>query len=354
MSAVATETEIHELVVRLSSARAKGADWLVSRLADDGEPVGAKANNHYYRVPWALAIAGRVEEGARALAWIERNALTDKGDLRPGAPQTNWNNVGWTRDAASYPLAIMATGAWHLERYDTALAIMDTLEAFQDPETGGGFVERPELRATGKQDLLCTAQLGLTGLVTGRRAVADAAFGWLERFMAAQPELPGRLYLCWGKDGLITNVQPEQALGHVVDFAKPRQTFFNPGIGAAFMGRYYMATRSEAARSMGRRFVELSDAGTERQYEYWDTVHVGKVAWGSGSMLDVDADDLYLKNAVRMGKWLIDSQSEDGRWNPTHFQTPDPTDSDALWKTGEHIMLSSIVLAALAAYPRAR
>jgi hypothetical protein len=352
MDVVTGSVEIREVVERLSRAREKAADWIVSRLGQDGEPVGAREFNHYYRLPWALAIAGRVAEGSRALSWIERNALTDGGDLRPGAPQTNWNHAGWTRDASSYPLAIIATGAWHLERFDTALAIMDTLEAFQDPETGGGFVERPEFRKTGEQDVLCTAQLGLVGLLTGRMAVADAAFGWFERFMAAQPDLPARLYLCWGSGGLVTDVPPEQAFGHWIDFAKPRQTYFNPGLGAAFMGRYYMVTRSESARRIGRRLIELSDAATEKQFEYWDTVHVGKLAWGSGSMLDVDADELYLRNAIRMGKWLIDCQVEDGRWNPTHFQTPNPTDTDALWKTAEHVLLSTIVLAALAAYPR--
>ena len=325
MNVVTPKLEIESTIARLSAARARGADWLASRVAADGEPVGGNTVNHYYRLPWALAIAGRIEEAARALSWIERNALTDKGDLRPGPAQTNWNKVGWTHDAASYPLAIIATGAWHLEHYDTALAIMDTLQAFQHPATGGGFVERPEFRKTGEQDLLCTAQIGLAGLVTGRRAAADAAFGWIERLYDAQPELPNRLYLCWGDKGLVTDVPAERAFGHYIDFAKPRQAYFNPGIGAAFMAR---------------------------QFEYQDTVHVGKFAWGSGAMLDIDADDLHLNAAMKMANWLVDCQSPDGRWNPTHFNSPDPDDTDALWKTGEHILLSSIVLAALAAYPR--
>ncbi len=352
LSAVTPDIDVESVVARLTAARTSAVEWLVRRVAGDGEPVGASTVNHYYRLPWALAIGGRPEAGSRVLAWIERNALTPSGDLRPGAPQENWNGVGWKRDAASYPLAIIATGAWHLERFDTALRIVDALAAFQDPQTGGGYVERPELRTTGEQDLLCTAQLGLVALTTGRRAMADAAFGWLERFIEAQPDLPGRLYLCWGKSGLVTEVPPEKALGHYIDFASPRQTFFNPGIGAAFAGRYWMVTGSEAARRIGRRFIELSDAATEKQFDYRDTVHVGKLAWGSGAMLDVEPDGLFLRNAMRMGRWLVDCQEPDGRWNPTHFQTPDPTDVDALWKTAEHVLLSTIVLTALVAYPR--
>ena len=77
--------------------------------------------NAYYRVPWALAQAGCVREAATVLSWMEREALED-GDLSPGPAQTPW-----TSENASYPLAIMAIGAWHLERYDTANTIMETL-----------------------------------------------------------------------------------------------------------------------------------------------------------------------------------------------------------------------------------
>jgi hypothetical protein len=353
MSVETKDVNAAELVARLQESRMRAADWIVSRVADDGEPVGGDRVNHYYRVPWALQIAGRADAAAGVMAWIERNALTPEGDLRPGAPQTNWNRAGWTTDAASYPLAIIGYGAWLLERYDTAGAIMDSLRAFQSEETGGGFIERPEHRTTGRQDLLCTSQLALTALITGRIEMADAAFGWLKRLWADQPELPNRLYLCTTKDGtLATDVPAGQEFAHYLDVDKPRQAFFNPGIGAAFAARYSMAKRTTEGLEIGRGLLDVSERASETQYDFNDTVHVGKFGWGAGAMLDAEPAESHFADAVRMGQWYLDSQLEDGRWNPTKFLVPEPDDADALWKTAEHIMLMTIVEQALAARPR--
>lgn len=43
-----------------------------------------------------------------------------------------------------------------------------------------------------------------------------------------------------------------------VHFRKPRQAFYNPGIGAAFLSRYYMVTRHERARQIARGLLQLS------------------------------------------------------------------------------------------------
>jgi hypothetical protein len=352
MSIVTENLNADEIASRLEAARSRGADWIVSRIAEDGEPPGATRVNHYYRLPWALALAGRVDVAARVMSWIERNALTAEGDLRPGAPRKNWNGVGWTSDAASYPLAIIAIGAWHLERYDSAGAIMDTLRAFQSERTGGSYIERPECRETGRQDLMCTAQLGLTALTTGRLEMADAAFAWLQRFWAEQPALPERLYLSATDDGLVTDAPAGEEFGYYMDVDKPRQAFFNPGIGAAFAARYLLATGNEAARAIGRGLLQFSERVSDTQYDFTDTVHVGKFGWGAGAMLDVESAESHFADAVRMGKWYLDSQLEDGRWNPTPFMVPEPDDADALWKTGEHIVLMTMVEMALASRPR--
>lgn len=343
-----------EMAAQLEESRQRGADWIVSRIDDDGKPVGAERFNHYYRVPWSLAVAGRVDVAAAVMSWVERNALTDDGDLREGAPQTNWNAPnGWTRDAASYPLAILAYGAWYLERYDSARAMMAALRNYQSEETGGGYIERPEHRATGRQDLLCTSQLGLTALITGRMDMAEGCFNWLKRFWAEQPSLPNRLYLSTNRDGsLATDVPAGQEFGHHLDTDKPRQAFFNPGIGAAFAGRYAMATGDTSGIEIARGLLEISERADESQYDYADTVHVGKFAWGAGVMTNVEPKESHEADAMRMGQWFLDSQLADGRWEPTKFLVPEPDDSDALWKTAEHIVLMTIVELGLASRPR--
>jgi hypothetical protein len=113
-----------------------------------------------------------------------------------------------------------------------------------------------------------------------------------------------------------------------------------------------MITGDEDARRVGRGLLKLHAAATEAQFDFRDSVHVGKFGWGAASMLDVEPDEHHLRDAMRMGKWYLESQLEDGRWNPTAFLVPDPKEPDALWKTAEHILLISEVISAFSSFPR--
>ena len=344
----APNSSVTEAVIQLNVSRDRGVSWLLSRIGDDGEPVDAGIVNSWYRVPWVLATVGRIPEAARVMSWIERHALSAAGDLVPGPPQNPWTNAN-----ACYPLAILAVGAWHLERYDTASAIMDTLTmSFVDAETGGAYVERPEHRSTGRQDVLCTAQLGLAALETGREDLAHGVYNWMTELLAAQPGLPDTLYLSRTRDGLVRDFAQDQAFGHVIEFQQPRQAYFNPGIGAAFLGRYHQRIGQPSALALANDLLTLSSGGTEMQYDYADTVHVGKLAWGASVVLDSDAGDSTLAILLRMTQWFVDCQEADGRWNPSHFLFPEPTEGDALWKTGEHIMIINQMMAALSGIHR--
>ena len=57
--------DVERVIKRLTEARAGGVERLLRHIADDGEPVGAKIANLYYRVPWLLRSQAN---GARRLA----------------------------------------------------------------------------------------------------------------------------------------------------------------------------------------------------------------------------------------------------------------------------------------------
>lgn len=346
---------VAEMVKSLEASRQRGAAWIISRTGGDGKPVGADRVQMYYRVPWALQVTGHVDVASAVLAWIERNALTPEGDLREGVPRQNWNHPGeWTNGASSYPLGGIAYGAWLLERYDTATAILDLLHrSFQDPQSGGGYVERPECRTTGRQDILCTGQLGLTALLAGRRDIADAAFHWFELLWAQQPSLPNRFYLSTIGEKLATDAPAGKEFGYYLDIDKPRQAFFNPGLAAGFLGRYAMATGNTSGIEIARGLLDIADRAHESKYDYNDTVHIGKFAWGAAVMMDVEPSESHFAQTMRMGQWFLDSQFPDGHWEPSKFLIPDPSDdAQGLWKTAEHVVLMTMVEMALAARPR--
>lgn len=343
MEGATSEMTRDELIVALREVRERGRGWLLSKVGEDGEPAAARIRNGYYRMPWTLAVLGEREAAARVMSWIERNALTADGDLREGVPRE-----AFTDRWATYPHALIAQGAWTLERFDTALTLVEKMATdFQDPETGGAYLERAELR-TGRQFIFPTAQMGLAALTVGRRDVADAAFGWFERLWDAQPELPRILYPSWGPNGLRTVADHDDEFWTIVDFGKPRQAFYNPGISAAFLTKYFMVSREPRAREIADGMLRLSAEGTPDQFNYWESMQICKFGWGSAMAAEVEPGGPHIANVIRMARWYVDSQADDGSWVPSGFITPEPNDSHAMEKTAEHTLWVSFMLATLA------
>jgi len=322
----------------------RACGWLLDRIGDDGHP-GAR-HCHWYRLPWALAVAGRRAAASSVLGWVERTALDARGDLREGEPRT-----GFETHWASYPVAILASGAWHLERYDTANLLTDRLTDFQDPDTGGAFAAHPDHRADRRQDLFPTAQLGMTGLTTGRRHLADGAFAWLRSLYHAQPDLPRRLYTSTLGDRVITDAGGDPILEWqtVTDFSLPRQASYNPGIAAAFLGRYHLATGSGEALDLAKAFLDLTIGGTPEQFDHTESVQVCKFAWGASVVAEATGDPAMVAHAARMGRWFLDSQRPDGSWlnSPFLMARGGHAESSAVEVTAEFVQHLVSVLTAL-------
>jgi hypothetical protein len=340
----AAETGVDVAIEKSLAARAKAVDWIHARISPTGEPCGAREMLAYYRVPWALALAGDQRTAARVLTWIERNALTPSGDLRADADPGATFVERW----ASYPLAILAIGAWHLERDDTALAIMRTLSAYQDSNTGGAFAERPNARVSGRQDLFPTAQLGMAALTTDQMEIAHGANRWIRSLYDAQPDLPRRLYTATNGAELMVSPDPSIEWEVITDFTQPKQGFYNPGIAAAFLARYAMQTGDERAVPLARAYLKLSEEGTPAQFDYRESAQICKFAWGASLMLIADPAGAHLHNVLRMVDWFCDSQQPDGRWHDSPFLSPDPTEAEDLEITAEFALHLSTVIAGLA------
>ncbi len=327
-------------------AIALGGSWLVDRLAPDGEPSCDPSEvGHVYRLPYALLLAGYRGEAARVLGWMERSVLDADGDLAPGPMRD-----GFLHRWASYPIALIALAAWHLERYELAERLLRTLEAYQDAEHGGAFAERPEVRRSGRQDLFPTAQLGITALATGRREAADAAFRWFQLLHRLQPELPRTLYSATDGGRLMTGPvdDPRDRFGLITEFDRPRQAFYNPGIAAAFLGRYAAATGSSAASELAEDFLTLTRTASPAQFDLADSVQVCKYGWGAATMLDLTGDPLHRDHAERMAAWFVAGQRPDGAWENSPFLMPDgATEGVRLEVTAEFVQHLIVIDAAL-------
>jgi hypothetical protein len=333
-----------ERLAEMTRARDRGVRWLVEQVADDGTPSGASVGNSWWRAPWALAVGGAPEVAARMLGWIERTALTGDGHFRAGpfGPPAPHSPV--------YHLSPIAIAAWLLGRYDTATAVMGAMSEYYEPRIGGvyEFVDRA---GDPVQDTLKTAQLGVSALVTGHREIADGVARWLITNYDEQPELPHRLYTSRTDGVLLTDVDEGVAFSRVVDFTRPQQAYFQPGIAAAFLAGYHQQTGSAAALDRARRYLGLNIAGSDLQFDDPTSVQVCKFGWGVAATYHATADPSLRAWVVRMGEWFVRRQERDGSWAPASFMTPDPGPLDFYWKTAEHVMELSYVVAALNSQP---
>lgn len=327
--------QLVEGVRRLEKMRLSASRWIRERISSHGQPVGSSKLNGYYRVPWALAVNGDRDVASKVLGWIVENALTEDGDLTAGSAQ-----VPFSSQNSSYPLSQIAIGAWHLEQFDVAQRIMKCLfKHFQDPASGGAFVARPEHRHEKAQtDILLSAQMGLACLTTGNFKQADILARWFYMVWDAQPHLPNVLYPTWDKDGLVTSYDEKNAWQNVVAFDRPFQAFYVPGIAAAFLGRHFQQTGEPRSLELANDFLELSARGDGLQWDYRQNMQICKFSWGASVLLDVSPDERYLRYVLRMIDWYEASQVADGRWHPSPFLNPEPSDADDLPKVAEHLL----------------
>ena len=346
MTPVPTLT-LDDIVDATERGIARGCRYLLDRIDPSGSP-GAR-HCHYYRVPWALALSGHRREAGAVLSWVERTALDSNGDLRPEA------RIGFDTHWASYPLANLATGAWHLERYDTANLLAGRLAAFQHPDVGGAFAAHPDHRSDERQDLFPTAQLGMTGITTGHLDLAHGAYNWMRLLYDRQPELPERLYSATDGAELITDITDDTMAWQVVtDFTKPRQAFYNPGIAAAFLGRYHLATGNAGALDLAARFLALTVSGTKAQFDHTDSVQVCKFAWGASVLYEATGDPAYLDHMLGMAQWFLDAQNEDGSWDNSPFLMARAIHAPSvrIEVTAEFVQHLTTILNAISSHPR--
>lgn len=339
-------SDIAELLPRIAEGRHRAVSWLVDRIGDDGKPDGADQRNSWWRAPWALAAAGATDAAAAMLGWIEREALTEEGDLRGGPIG------GDAADTPVYQLSPIAIASWMLARYSTAQAVMDRLEHWTDAETGGAW-EYKDYGTNPLQDTLKTCQLGISSLITGRTRVSDGVYRWLHQAWDVQPELDQQRYYPSLVNGeAVTEFPEQQRLLRVVDFTRPKQLYFHTGIAGAFLAGYGQQSGLAAPTELGERFLSLNKQGTQRQYDDNTSVQICKFGWGVAWMNNAAPSAEQLTWVARMGLWFVDRQRPDGAWAPSSFLEPErqPDLLDLYWKTAEHLMeLSYIEQSLLAA-----
>lgn len=339
-----TTAYLAERIAVYRRAQRKAVDWLLAQAHEDGSIGDPRRDACYYRVPWAFCVAGESAAAMRLLAWIRRRMLTAEGEMAgPILP-----NSAWPRAVNTYSETCLAFGAHLLRQYDVAERAMQFALRWQNPRTGGVYLDRRRTGPAGPQLLFLTAQLGMSALMTGHVTQARAAGAWLERLWQAQPELPDRLYTVWTEEGGLATSAPEgeNRRAYVQESQETYEYHFNGGIAAACLAHLHMATGEGRWLELARAYQRFSMESTPRQFE---SKQVCKSSWGSSLLWLISGEQEYLDWTIRLGDWFVAEQTADGYWFNTPYHLPQPTLNDNIQITAEFVVHLDHIMGALGA-----
>lgn len=343
VSAPATVPALASRIASYEAARRRGIEFLLRHCQADGAIAPSGDRVTYYRVPWALMLGGETSAASRLLGWIEEHGLGTDGEFHGGLPWSTKANPALN----TYRESCLAYGAHLLRRFDLARRAMSFALPFQDPMTGGVYMDRERTGADGPQLLFITCQFGMSALITGHLDAARAAGGWLHRLWAAQPALPDRLYTVWTRVGGVatTPLADDDPRHYVNESQEVLQLHYNGGIAAALLAQLFMRTGDQDWLDLARAYQGFSMSSTERQFE---TKQVCKSAWGAGLLWLATRDPRYLAWATRMGDWFTAEQMEDGHWDNTVQLDPASPLHHQIEVTAEFVVHLDTIIAALA------
>jgi hypothetical protein len=325
------------IIHRLQESRDRGADYLVKQQRDDGALGNPEKDGlgPYYKALWAFAAAGRTEEGNRLASWVARALLTEDGDFSGPARGSLFDY------SYAYPNAWMIVGAHKLGRFDISRRAMEFIMLLHH-DTGGFRIHRDNEDAP--QDVLNSAQAGNACLLTGHVAEAKSVGRFLRTIWEAQPYPERELFFVYKPgQGLRMDFPEDRQKMHSIRVDKPRQSYFNMGIAAAFLARLAMATGDASWSELGRQYLQI---GFNVLDEMYDTAQVGKVGWGAALIYETTGDEKMLGLAERVGEAMLAQQTDTGGWDNTGGYVNDAIRTEV---TAEFVVLFDEMIGGLAA-----
>ena len=285
------------------AAAARAADWIGARQNSDGSFCNAGDSiSGYYKVPFALSLAGRQRQALQLADWIAEHHFSPAGDFGPpghrGSDHERW---------PTYQNAWLVQGLHRLERWDLSLQGARFLLEYQVP-LGGFYAREGETRIV---EPVCTSWSGLAALTTGYLAAARKAGDALARMVNLQPE-PGRFYFRMDADGnLITDSPEDGCLFSYVDADVPGQIYYNPGIALIFLCHLHRATGQESYLRAAQTLFDFAESCAADVYAFPPS---GKLGLGCALLFELTGCPAARGAALRVGEYLVETQTPEGIW----------------------------------------
>ena len=120
----------------LRAAAGRGLEWILAQQRADGSFCASAAGiGAYYKVPYALTLAGHLSQAHRLLDWVAAHHLSGNGDFRAAERKAlGPAHAAWS----AYANAWLVLGAHRAGRWDLSLPGVAYLRTLQ-LEAGGFF-----------------------------------------------------------------------------------------------------------------------------------------------------------------------------------------------------------------------
>ncbi len=304
----------------------KALKWLMAQQQQDGS---FKPLEHglgtIHKVPYALAVTGQLDRGARLCAWIQENMMDEEGDFTRGFPRE-----GPMASFYHYPNSWLVMGAHRLGQFGLSLRAAEFLATLQHPQTGGFLTAGPASSLEGMQDIMSTAVAGLAMLHTGRLAEAEAAGKCLLSFYERQPRLNSQLLFVQQRgERLVTDWEDSQAPAFALTVNAPKQWFFVPGLAAGFLAKLYEVTAEAAYLQAAQNYIQFANtAGAER----YDSPNSWWFGWGAALVYAASGVAAHRQIVEAVAQQIVESQLANGAWSAgtMSYEPPAPlTDATA-------------------------
>jgi len=307
-------------------AAARGLEWLVGRLGGETGDLAAYPLSACCKAPYLFTIGGRLEEGRRAVLWVNASLFSAEGELlaapaSQGGPLPEPAPVG---EKAWLALAAHLSG-----RFDTSFRLARLLADQQGAATGGVYELNGHGARAGWSDVRSTAAAGLAFLTCGLLSNARAAGRFLTRAVQCQDDERAFHVRLDTAGRPITSYSAESAAGYVVTRERGRTRVSFLGLPVILLARLHLATGEaewlEAAMdyfAVAERFGEQACTGEES----------GPLCWGAAALYGITRRRVYYEAAERIAQAWVQRQKRDGRWVPRHAKF---VDADVLSLTAE-------------------
>lgn len=285
-----------------------GLKWLLSQQEPDGsfKPIEHGLST-FHKIPYALAVTGQLERGARLCSWIQQQIMDDEGDFT-----RRFDREGPLASFYHYPNSWLIMGAHRLGQFGMSLRGADFLSTLQHPQTGGFLTTGPNSTLDGMQDMMTSALAGLAMLNTGRLTEADAAANFLVSMYDRQPKLGAQLLFVQQRgDHLVNEWDPSQAPAFALTLRDSDQWYFVPGLAAGFLAKLYEVTGNEDHLRVAQGYVQVADSAGSGRYESPNGWWFG---WGAAMVYAVTGVATQRSIVEAVCEQIVESQMSTGGW----------------------------------------